>query len=76
MQFARAAPEPLHGATGRLRLRDVSTFGSYAPSSPIREEEEGECVTLPSMGNEHDVSIELLTGDPSGGPSSFRLESA
>jgi hypothetical protein len=73
MQFARAAPEPLHGATGRSR--DVSTFGSYSPSSPIREEEEGECVTLPSMGNEHDVSIELLTGDPSGGPSSFRLES-
>jgi hypothetical protein len=31
---------------------------------------------LPSMGNEHNVSIELLTGDPSEGPSSFRLESA
>jgi hypothetical protein len=31
---------------------------------------------LPSMGDEHDVSIELLTGDPSGGPSSFRSESA
>jgi hypothetical protein len=26
---------------------------------------------LPSMGNEHDISIELLTGDPSEGPSSF-----
>jgi hypothetical protein len=31
---------------------------------------------LPSMGDEHDVSIELLTGDLSGGLSSFRLESA
>jgi hypothetical protein len=26
---------------------------------------------LPSMGSEHDVSIELLTSDPSGGPSPF-----
>jgi hypothetical protein len=31
---------------------------------------------LPSMGDKHDVSIELLIGDPSGGPSSFRLELA
>jgi hypothetical protein len=30
----------------------------------------------PSMGNEHDISIELLTGDLSGGSSSFQLESA
>jgi hypothetical protein len=30
---------------------------------------------LPSMGNEHDVSIELLTCDSSGGSSSFQLES-
>jgi hypothetical protein len=28
---------------------------------------------LPSLGNEHDVATELLTGDPSRGPSSFRL---
>jgi hypothetical protein len=33
-------------------------------------------VMLSSMGDEHDVTIELLTGDPSRGPSSFRLESA
>jgi hypothetical protein len=31
------------------------------PSSPLYEEEEGERVMLPSMGNKHDVSIELLT---------------
>ena len=36
----------------------------------------GESVTLPSMGNEHDISVELLLGYLSGGPSSFRLESA
>jgi hypothetical protein len=70
----RAALEPLHGAT--CRSGDVSTSSSYTPSSPLCEEEEGECVMLPSMGNEHDVSIELLSGDPSGGPCSFRSESA
>jgi hypothetical protein len=31
---------------------------------------------LPSMDDEHDVSIELLPGNSSGGSSSFRLESA
>jgi hypothetical protein len=31
----------------------------------------GECVMLPSMGDEQDVSFELLSGSPS----SFRLES-
>jgi hypothetical protein len=31
---------------------------------------------LPSMGDKQDVSIELLSDNPSGGPSSFRLESA
>jgi hypothetical protein len=72
--FARATPKPLHGAIGRSR--DASTCGSYAPSSSLCEEEEGECVMPPSMGNEHDISIKLLTGDSSGGPSSFRLESA
>jgi hypothetical protein len=39
MWFMRAAPEPLHGAIGRSR--DASTCGSYAPSSPLCEEEEG-----------------------------------
>jgi hypothetical protein len=72
--FARTAPEPLHGARGRSR--EVSTFGSYAPSSPLHEEEAGDCVMLPSMCNEQDVSVELLSGNPSRGPSSFRLESA
>jgi hypothetical protein len=37
--FARTALEALHGARGRSK--DVSTFGLYAPSSPLREEEEG-----------------------------------
>jgi hypothetical protein len=69
VRFAREAPEPLHGAIGRPR--DTLTCGSYAPSSPLCEEEEGECVIPPSSGNEHDVSMELLTSDPSGGPSSF-----
>jgi hypothetical protein len=31
---------------------------------------------LPSMGNEHDISCELLSGNPSEGPCSIRLESA
>jgi hypothetical protein len=34
--FARTGPEPLRGARGQSR--DVSTFGSYAPSSLLREE--------------------------------------
>jgi hypothetical protein len=29
----------------------------------------GKSVILPSVGNEHDFSGELLMGDPSGGPS-------
>jgi hypothetical protein len=37
--FARTTPEPLHGARGRSK--DVLTFGLYAPSLPLREEEEG-----------------------------------
>jgi hypothetical protein len=65
--FARAAPEPLRGAKGRSR--GALTFDLYAPSSPLREEEH---VMLPSMGDKHDVSIELLSGNPSGGPSSFQ----
>jgi hypothetical protein len=32
----------------------------------------GEHVMLPLMGGEQDVSVELLLGNPSGGPSSFR----
>jgi hypothetical protein len=31
---------------------------------------------LPSMGAKQDISIEQLSGNSSGGPSSFRLESA
>jgi hypothetical protein len=67
-EFARAAPEPLHGARGRSRT--VST--SYAPSSPFRKEEGGESAMLPSEGAEHGVSSELLTGDPSGRPCPVR----
>jgi hypothetical protein len=47
------------------------TFDLYAPSSPLHEEEEGEHVMLPSMGNDHDVSVELLLGNPSGVQASF-----
>jgi hypothetical protein len=39
-------------------------FDLYASLSPLYKEEEGECVMLPSMGNKHDVSVELLPGDP------------
>jgi hypothetical protein len=67
--FARAAPEPLHGARGRSRT--VSTF-LYAPSSPFRKEEGGGSAMLPSEGAEHGVSGELLTGDPSGRPCPVR----
>jgi hypothetical protein len=46
-------------------------FLLYAPSSPFRKEE-GEHAMLPSMGAEHGVSSELLTGNPSGRPSPVR----
>jgi hypothetical protein len=37
--ICKGSPEPLHEAIGRLG--DVSTFGSYAPLSPLCEEEGG-----------------------------------
>jgi hypothetical protein len=37
-----------------------------------RKEEGGESAMLPSEGTEHGVSSELLSGDPSGRPSSVR----
>jgi hypothetical protein len=53
--FARAAPEPLHGARGRSRTD--STF-TYAPASPFRKEEGGGSAMLPLEGAEHGVSSE------------------
>jgi hypothetical protein len=47
-------------------------FDLYAPSSPLCEEEQGEHVMPLSMGNEHDVSVELLLGNSSEGLSSIR----
>jgi hypothetical protein len=66
--FARAAPEPLHGARGRSRTD--STFIIH-PFVTFRKEEGGSAM-LPSEGAEHGVSSELLTGDPSGRPCPIR----
>jgi hypothetical protein len=46
------------------------------PLSHLSARRKGESVMLPSMSDEQDVSIELLPGNRSGGPSSFRSESA
>jgi hypothetical protein len=63
--FARAAPEPLHGARGRSRT--VSIF-IIRPFVAFPQGGRGESAMLPSEGAEHGVSSELLTGDPSGRP--------
>jgi hypothetical protein len=47
-------------------------FWLYASSSPLRKEEEGESAMLLSVGDKQDISIELLTLNPSEGPSSIR----
>jgi hypothetical protein len=67
--FARAAPEPLHGA--RRRSRTVSTFIIH-PFVAFSQGGRGESTMLPSEGAEHGVSSELLTGDPSGRPCPVR----
>jgi hypothetical protein len=67
--FARAAPEPLHGARGRSRT--VSTF-IICPFVAFQQEGRVESAMLPSGGAEHGVSSELLTGDPSGRPCPVR----
>jgi hypothetical protein len=61
--FARAAPEPLHGARGRSRT--VSTF-IIRLFVAFSQGGRGGSAMLPSEGAEHGVSSELLTGDPSG----------
>jgi hypothetical protein len=67
--FARAAPEPLHGARGRSRT--VSTF-IIRPFVAFPQGGRGESAMLPSEGAEHGASSELLTGDPSGRPCPVR----
>jgi hypothetical protein len=69
VRFARAAPEPLHGARGQSRT--VSTF-IIRPFVAFSQGERGESAMLPSEGAEHGVSGELLTGDPSGCPCPVR----
>jgi hypothetical protein len=63
--FARAAPEPLHGARGRSRT--VLTF-IIRPFVAFPQGGRGGSAMLPLEGAEHGVSSELLTGDPSGRP--------
>jgi hypothetical protein len=67
--FARAAPEPLHGARGRSRTD--STF-IICPVVAFLQGGRGESAMLPSKGAKHGVSGELLTGDPSGRPCPVR----
>jgi hypothetical protein len=68
-EFARAAPEPLHGARGRSRT--VSTF-IICPFVAFPQGGRGESAMLPSKGAKHGVSSELLTGDLSGRPCPVR----
>jgi hypothetical protein len=68
-EFARAAPEPLHGARGRSRT--VSTF-IIRLFVAFPQGGRGESAMLPLEGSEHGVSSELLTGDPSGRPCPVR----
>jgi hypothetical protein len=63
VEFARAAPEPLHGARGRSGT--VSTF-IIRPFVAFLQGGRGESAMLPSEGAELGVSSELLMGDPSG----------
>jgi hypothetical protein len=67
--FARAAPEPLHGARGQSRT--VSTF-IIRPFVAFLQGGRGKSAMLPSEGTEHGVSSELLMGDPSGRPCPVR----
>jgi hypothetical protein len=67
--FARAAPEPLHGA--RVRSRTDSTF-IIRPFVAFPQGGRGGSAMLPSEGAEHGVSSEMLTGDPSGRPCPVR----
>jgi hypothetical protein len=67
--FARAAPEPLHGARGRSRT--VSAF-IIRPFVALPQGGRGDSAMLPSEGVEHGVSSELLTGDPSERPCPVR----
>jgi hypothetical protein len=51
-------------------IEDCLGFLLYAPSSSFRRRKGGgERAMLPSVGAEHGVSSELLSGDPSGRPS-------
>jgi hypothetical protein len=50
-----------------VRHRSFVKFDGTA----VLSQEEGESVMLPSVGNKHDVSGELLPGNPSRGPSSI-----
>jgi hypothetical protein len=63
--FARAAPEPLHGARGQSRIVSTFIIRSFVA---FPQGGRGESAMLPSVGAEHGVSSELLTGDPSGRP--------
>jgi hypothetical protein len=67
--FARAGPEPLHGARGRSRTDSTFIIRPFVAFSKGRR---GESAMLPSEGAKHGVSSELLTGDPSGRPCPVR----
>jgi hypothetical protein len=68
-RFARAAPEPLHGARGRSRTDSAFII---RPFVAFPQGGGGESAMLPLGAAEHGVSSELLTGDPSGCPCPFR----
>jgi hypothetical protein len=63
--------QPSSLCTGQDDGQGQTQLFSYAPASPFRKEE-GESAMLPSVGAEHGVSSELLTGDPSGCPCPVR----
>jgi hypothetical protein len=64
--------QPPSLSTGREDGQGQTRLFSYAPVSPFCKEEGGESAMLHSVGAEHGVSSELLTGDPSGRPCPVR----
>jgi hypothetical protein len=63
--------QPRASAQSERMVKDRLDFFTYAPALPFRKEEGGSAM-LPSEGAKHDVSSELLTGNPSGRPCPIR----
>jgi hypothetical protein len=71
--FAIASCEssPRASAQSERTIKDRLSF-YCTPLRRLSARRKGESAMLPSVGTEHGVSSELLTGDPSGRPSPVR----